>query len=103
MKSTAIKLTWVQAGKKYEKELNREDLYAVFCGLAAGFRDDNTISQNMIQDIIPYADEIFINKDFNETQNVPTIVYFIDDDKSILKIMRYHKIVWSILDKLCTE
>ena len=103
MKSTAIELTWVHEGKKYMKELVREDFYAIFSGLVAGFRDDNVISQKMIQDIIPHADKIFINKDFNETQNIPTLVYFIGDEKNIFKIMRYHKIVWSILDKLCTE
>ena len=56
----------------------------------------------MVENVIPYADKIFIDKDYNDTQDIPMIIYEIDRKKNVLKIIRYHKIVWAILDKYCT-
>ena len=104
MKKTAIIYEWVERSKKHQKEICREDLYAIFEGLAKGFEKmgDNEISKKLIE-IIPEVDRICINKDANETQDVPSIVYYSNGNKNLLKIMRGHKIVWSILEKYCTE
>ena len=102
MKGT-IDFTWIDQNRQYNKKLNKADLYAVFHGLLDGFADDNGISKVFIEEIIPSADKIMINKDYNATQDVPAIYYSIDGDCRILKIIRYHKIIWAILDKYCTE
>lgn len=103
MKSTQIDFVWIEDGKGHGKKLERKDLYAVFNGLAEGFQDDNQISKKMIEEIIPVADSILINKDLNSVQDVPVISYQVDGQTKLLKIIRYHKIVWTILDKYCTE
>lgn len=103
MKGTKIDFQWIEKGKEHHKLLNRQDLYVVFEGLAKGFEDDNEISKVFIKRIIPYADKIIIDKDYNSTQTIPFIVYQKGDIKNVLKIIRYHKIVWAILNKYCTE
>ena len=97
-----IILKWVENGKKHKKTISRERLLAVFEGIAIGFSDDNEISKKLVE-LIPYADEIKINKDLNQTQDVPCITYKINGERGIIKIIRYHKIVWAILDKYCSE
>lgn len=99
---TNIILKWVEKGKKQKKFVNREKMLAVFQGIAIGFSDDNEISKKLVE-LIPYVEEIKINKDLNETQDVPCITYKVNGEKEIIKIIRYHKIVWAILNKYCSE
>lgn len=101
MKET-IRFTWLQQGRKHEKTVKREAVLSAFKGLVVGFEGDNEISLKLTE-IIPYADEIHINKDYNATQDVPSICCKIDGEKECLKIMRHHKIVWSILEKYTTD
>ncbi len=104
MKNTAIIYAWRKDGKDYQKEVNRVDFYSMFDGLAKGFEKigDNEISKKLTE-IIPQVDKIFINNDINETQDVPCIAYCTDGEEQLIKIKRRHKIVWSILNKYCTE
>lgn len=102
MKCTKIMLKWMEKGKKNQKKLDRKEVGVVFKGLALGFSDDNEISKKLLE-ILPEVDEIFLNKDSNETQDVPYIAYYINGKENILKIKRYHKVVWSILEKYCTK
>ena len=95
-------LKWIEKGKKHQILVSREKMLAVFEGIALGFSDDNVISKKLIE-LIPYVDEIKINKDLNETQDVPCITYMINGERGIIKIIRYHKIIWAILDKYCSE
>ena len=39
MKSTAFIFAWKEKGKVYQKEINREDFFAMFDGLAKGYRN----------------------------------------------------------------
>ena len=104
MKDTAIIYSWRENGKDYQKEVNRKDFYAMFDGLAKGFdkMSDNEISKKLIK-IIPDVDEIFVNKDYNETQEIPSIVCHKNGDVQLMKIRRRNDIIWSILNKYCTE
>ena len=90
--------------QNYQKKIDRKDFLAIFDGLAKGFEEigDNEISKKMVE-IIPEVDEIFVNQDVNETQDVPSIAYYINGNVQLMKIMRRHNIVWSILNKYCTE
>ncbi len=97
-----IILKWVEKGKKHQVLLNREKMLMVFEGIALGFSDDNEISKKLIE-IIPVAEEIKINKDLNSTQDVPCITYKVNGQRGMIKIIRYHKIVWAILDRYCSE
>ena len=103
MKDTTIKFSWVKSGYMHQKEIDRKAMFDVFDGVRKGFEGDNRISRALVEDIIPNADSIFINKDFNDTQTEPSISYKIDGKSKLLKIIRYHKIVWAIFDKYCTE
>lgn len=104
MKNTRIDFQWTEGGKEHNKILDRQKMYSVFNGLAEGYAgDENKISTKMVEDIIPYVDKITINKDYNETQDIPMISYETDRNIKVLKIKRCHKIVWAILDRYCTE
>ena len=99
MKSKSITLEWRNNGIRRGKEESRQDMYDVFLSIAKGFQNDNEISTKLVNDILPKADLIFIDKDRNESMDVPMITYVIDEKEEALKIMRHHKIVWAILDK----
>lgn len=101
MKGEPIIFKWINKGKEYSRELNRDDMFVVFEGLANGFQNDNEISKEMIRKVIPETDIIFVDMDVNSTQDIPFIVYIIDGKEEVLKILRHHKIVWAILDKYC--
>lgn len=104
MKKTKIIYSWTKGGKSYQKEIDREDFFVMFDGLKKGFQKigNNEISKKLVQ-IIPEVSEIIINYDVNETQDIPHIVYNIDGNVHLIKINRLNDIVWSILDKYCTE
>ena len=98
-----IPVLWRENGINYSKTLNRADVEAVFKGLQEGFRDDNEIATVFVERIIPNAESIYINKDLNSTQDIPMVAYKIDNQLALVKVKRYHKIVWSILNKYCTK
>ena len=102
MKKTRIMFVWREKGKQKCRQLRRRPLYDVFNGLVKGFDGDNEISKKLVE-LIPEADSIIINKDINATQDVPFITVVTEEKTEMVKIRRYHKIVWSILDKYCTE
>ena len=104
MKDTAIIYKWIEKGKENQKEICRKDFLAIFNGLLIGFEraGDNQVSKQLVK-FIPEMDEIFINKDMNETQDIPSIAYFINGERKLLKIMRRNEVVWSILNKCCTK
>lgn len=104
MKETVIIYSWRKNGNDHQKEISREDFYAMFDGLRKVFEKigDDEISKKMVE-IIPELDKIFINQDVNETQDIPGIVYTINGKEKLMKIMRRHEIVWSIFNKYCAE
>ena len=104
MKQTKIIYSWTKDGMDYQKEIDREDFFDMFEGLKNGFQriGNNEISKKLVI-IIPEVDEISINHDINETQDIPYITYKIHNEVQLIKINRLNNIVWSILDKYCTE
>lgn len=102
MKDYTIIFSWKKNQEVHQKELERNEVYAVFDGLVKGYAsvDNNQISKKLVR-IIPEVDKIFINADHNGTQDVPYIVYYINGERKILKIKRCHKIVWTIFDEYC--
>ena len=104
MKTTEIIFCWKEGKKDHRKEIDREDFYEMFCGLARGFEKmgDNQISKKLIE-IIPDVDKISINKDVNRMQEIPYIAYYINENMQLMKIMRRHDIIWRILEKHCVE
>lgn len=104
-KHDVILLQWRTDGVEYEKELNRDDFYAIFDGLAKGFRDENEISKIFLK-YIPIASSVFINNDANSTRDRPFVVFLrnnLDYGSNILKVVeviRFHKIIWAVLNKL---
>lgn len=95
-------MKWIEDGKEHEKELVRLNVMFAFKGLYHGFTDDHEISDKLLK-ILPDVKWIKINFDHNETQEVPCLTYQVNDTVGVLKIIRYHKIVWTILRKYCTE
>ncbi len=102
--SKQVKVLWIKNGKENETLVERKSMMCVFQGIAKGFEDDNEISKKLVNEIIPTVKEIQINYDFNETQDIPVIYCVMENRKknAVLKIKRYHKIVWSIFNKYCS-
>jgi len=100
-KQLQITLRWRKDKKDYEKGIDRASFYAVMDGIRKGFSDDNEISSFFCDNIIGQVDKIFIDKDRIEQIDEPFIQYEIGNEKRILKIIRYHKIIWAILDGYC--
>lgn len=97
-----ITLKWVEKGQKHVKQANRQEMLEKFQMLVRDYQDNNEISIKLTK-IIPTAKEIRINKDYNATQEIPCITYVINEAVGILKILRHHKIVWSVLHEYCKE
>lgn len=102
MKKTNIIFEWKRHGVTTQKEVGRQALYDIFDGIAKGFEGDNEMSLKLLK-FIPTIDKIYIDEDININQDVPGIVLIEGDNKELLKIIRYHKIVWSIFEKFESE
>lgn len=102
MRKEPIILKWIEKGKVCEKEIDRQAMYDIMLAIKQGFDDDNEISSIMVE-YIPKLITIEINKDRNEQLEVPMICCINEDAVKVVKIIRHHKIIWSILNKYCTE
>ena len=102
MRKEPIILKWIEKGKVGEKEIDRQAMYDIMLAIKQGFDDDNEISSIMVE-YIPKLITIEINKDRNEQLEVPMICCINEDAVKVVKIIRHHKIIWSILNKYCTE
>ena len=103
MKKEQIILNWKESGKEYEKTLERQSMFELMQAIKNGFDGDNEISSIMVE-IIPKLVSMRIDKDRNEQLEVPIVVCELEQEKErIIYIRRYHKIIWSILNKYCTE
>ena len=102
--SKQIRIVWTKNKKERIALIERESMMNVFQGIAKGFEDDNEVSKKLVNNIIPNVEEIQINYDFNATQDIPVICCKMENQEKdiVLKIKRYHKIIWSILDKYCS-
>lgn len=97
MKDTKIKFQWRENKKEHEKMIDRKEFFAIFDKLAKDYAPyDNIISEELVK-IIPNVDKVRIDEDFNNSQDVPIIVCFINSEHKIIKINRCHKIVWKRL------
>lgn len=103
MKNEKIVLEWKEGKKLYKTEVDRKAIYDIMDSIRKGFWDDNQISTKFCEDIIPEADGIFIDKDRNNQIDVPFIEYRIGNLRYVLTIIRYHKIIWSILNRYCAK
>ena len=98
MKNEPIILKWREKGEDYEKEINRQELFNIMDSIRKGFSDDNAISTAFCESI-PDVVTIFINKDRNAEIDTPFIFFECEERKKALDIIRYHKVIWSIIDR----
>lgn len=102
MKKEPIILRWTEKEQVHEKKIDRQSMYNLMYAIKQGFNDDNQISTILVEDI-PKLVSIEINKDRNNQLEVPMINCIKEDGEEVIKIIRHHKIIWSILNKYCTE
>ena len=103
MKDT-IQLNYVVKGKRYEGKINRKEFFDWMRDISERFKGNNEISIKFVG-LIPKMTEMEINKDINETQDVPFVLYKEEnkEQRKVLKIMRCHHIIWGFLDHYCDE
>ena len=97
MRKDDLELNWLSKGKGYVKEVDRQAMYDVMDSIAKAFGHDNEISTVLCK-VIPDADWIFIDKDLNETKDIPFINCKVNGEVKVIEIIRHHKIIWSILN-----
>lgn len=101
MKDTKIQFLCTKNSIDKETMIDRKNFFARFDELAKVYDPfDNSIQKKLVE-IIPIIDRIEIYEDFNNTQDIPMILYVIDSEEKILKIPRYYKAVWDILRSYC--
>ena len=99
-----IMLTYVVKSKTYQGEIDRQKFFDWMKDIAERFKGNNEISTRFVK-LIPKMTKMEINKDINETQDVPFVLYeeLNSNEQKILKIMRCHHIIWGFLDHYCDE
>ena len=99
-----IKLKYVEGKKVYQGTINRQEFLNHMNYLVEKFTDNNEISKKLAG-LIPEMSHILINKDMNDTQDVPFVYYKLDGSSEghILKILRFHSIIWGFLERYCYD
>ena len=101
MKKDPIVFEFRENQKTNLKEVDREDFFDIMYSIQKGFSGDNEISTFLCKEVIPDCTSILIDKDRNNQLDRPFIQYKIGDEVKVKEIIRYHKIIWSILDRYC--
>lgn len=96
-----IQLIYVVKRKEYKGEIKREEFLNWMKDISERFKGNNEISTKLVE-LIPEIKEIKINKDNNEAQDDPFILYYKKDGKEcMLRIKRCHHIIWGFLNYYC--
>lgn len=98
----SILLEWVEKNQTHQKQINRQDFYDIMNSIRKGFYDDNEISTIFVG-IIPDLVFLSINKDRNSQKEDPFVYCKTTKEEKTITIKRYHKIIWSILDRYTQE
>lgn len=97
-----IQLKYVARGKCYIGEIEREEIFNWMKEISEKFKD-NEVSTKLVK-LIPNMVKMQINKDINETKDVPFITYENGNgEELVVNIMRNHHIIWGFLDHYCDE
>ncbi len=97
-----IRLEYIMAKKKYIGVIDREEFRKNMQYLKDAFPDNNEIATKLLS-LIPEILLIRINQDVNDTQDVPCIWYETLSGQNMLKILRYHSIIWGFLNHYCYD
>ena len=97
-----IRLEYIVGKRKYIGEINRQEFLGNMQYLQEAFPDNNEIATKLIS-LTPDMLIIRINQDVNDTQDIPCIWYETANGQDILKILRYHSIIWGFLNRYCYD
>lgn len=99
-----IRLTYVEKGKTYYGEINRQDFLNQMEHMVSWFPGCNENATKLCE-LLPNIDLIKINKDIIDTQNVPFIEYqnIGENTSKCLKFMRRYTIIWDFFLHHCNE
>ncbi|MBQ2937928.1 MAG: hypothetical protein IJE05_03490 [Clostridia bacterium] len=99
MKESKVILKWKRNGEFFQRELEREEIFAVFDGFIKSHPENCEISKKIVK-ILPEVDKFIINWD--STVDVKELYYKIGDKTEGIPIIYHHKMVWGQLDTWCT-
>lgn len=99
MKNSKVILEWKRNGKFFQKELEREEIFAVFDGFTKSDPGDCIISKKILE-ILPEVDKFSIYWD--STLDIKELYYTIGDELYGIPIRYCHKKIWAQLDIWCT-
>lgn len=99
MKKSKVILKWKRNDEFFQKELEREEIFAVFDGLIKTHPENCEISKKIVE-VLPKVDKFII--DWDSTVDVKELYYKIGNKTKGIPIIYHHKIVWSQLEAWCT-
>ena len=103
MEEKFIKIVNVSRDAITTKKVEREKMLNLFKEISNNFSANNEISNQLVE-IIPSLKAIEIDRVRNAQCDVPFINCEMNDGTSkVIRILRWHKIVWGILDEFCRE
>lgn len=103
MEEKFIKIVNVGRNAITTKNVEREKMLKLFREISDNFSNNNEISKQFVE-IIPDLKVIEIDRLRNAQCDVPFINCEMNDGTSkVIRILRWHKIIWSILDEFCKE
>lgn len=84
-------------------KVEREKMLKLFKEISNNFSNNNEISKQLVE-TIPSLKAIEIDRVRNAQCDVPFINCEMNDGTSkVIRILRWHKIIWGILDEFCRE
>lgn len=103
MEEKFIKIVNVGGDCITTKKVERERMLKLFEEISNSFSNNNEISKQLVE-TIPSLKAIEIDRVRNAQCDVPFINCEMNDGTSkVIRILRWHKIIWGILDEFCRE
>ncbi len=97
-----IKLEYVINDGMHVGSIDREEFLQNMEYLVEAFPHNNEIATKLVE-LIPNMTCIRVDKILNDTQDVPFIWYQTAQKDGIIKILRYHSIIWGFLQHYCND
>lgn len=96
MRKDTFEIKVIQDGEESVKENNRATFLKLMEGIKDQFVNNNEYAKRFVE-IIPEVDCIEISIDRNRDCDIPFVTCIIDGQSYVIRIPRFHHIIWGIL------
>lgn len=96
MRKDTFEIKVIHDGMESTKENNRATFMKLMEGIRDQFVNNNEYAKKFVK-VIPEVDTIEINVDRNRDCDIPFVTCIINDESYVIRIPRFHRIIWGIL------